>query len=218
MSTTQTTRPDIAHPSDDSEAATTPDGAGIAEVPRLPVMASSTRATLQAWDTNSDLERPATPTSVWGRRGVWLGLAAFVVAAIGEALLFAEDKRGLGVILLVAGALVGVTAWNGRRSTPLPDLRTRTGWWRITWRREVAVRLVGVAAAVGLAVGSIAAYISSPNEIFGGQGVLWLAGMAVLVASCARWYSRTMDDGRWTIDDRPMRYRTSVLSPRPSVR
>src|SRR5438046_1559970 len=112
MSITQTTRPDIARPSDDP-GATTASGAGLTDAPHLPVPAPSLPvAALQAWDTDSDLERPVNPTSVWGRRGVWLGLAAFLVAAIGEALLFAEDKRGLGVFLLLAGALVGVTAWN----------------------------------------------------------------------------------------------------------
>src|SRR5512133_1155520 len=131
MSITQTTRPDIADQSDDPAAAT----AGTGEATYLPIRTSTAPAAsvLQAWDTDSDLEQPTGGTSVWGRRGLWLGLVAFFVAAVGEALLFAEDRRGLGVILLLVGAAVGVTAWNGRRSTALPDLRTRRGWWRIAW-------------------------------------------------------------------------------------
>src|SRR5437773_1275823 len=83
MSVTQTTRPDIAHLSAESEAATVVGGAGLTDAPHLPVPASSLPvAALQAWDTDSDLEQPASATSVWGRRGVCLGLAVLWLAGM----------------------------------------------------------------------------------------------------------------------------------------
>ncbi len=147
----------------------------------------------QPWDTTSDsAEQAGQPASVWERRGLWLGLAALLVAAVGEYLLFAESSRGWGVGLLLAAVLAGVVAWSGARSTPVPFVSTGKGtvWWRIAWRRGLALRLAGITAAMSLSIGSIVAYMHDPFAIFGLQGLLWLVGIGLLLMSCAFWYPR----------------------------
>jgi hypothetical protein len=164
----------------------------------------------QPWDTTSDsAEQAGQSDSFWERRGLWLGLAALFVAAVGEYLLFAESSRGWGVGLLLAAALAGVVAWSGARSMPVAFASRGQGtlWRRIAWRRGLALRLAGITAAMALSIGSIVAYMHDPYAIFGLQGVLWLAGMALLLLSCAFWYPRRdavleTDEGRPTTDDR----------------
>ncbi|MGI8586390.1 MAG: ArnT family glycosyltransferase [Chloroflexia bacterium] len=134
-----------------------------------------------------------TPNAIgqaWAARGVWLGLLALVVGAAGEQLLFHEELRGLGMAVLVLAVLLGVLAWNGAPVATGLDAGAERPWRHIAWRRELLLRLAGIAGAVGLAVGSIAAYIAAPNEIFGLQGQLWLGSMGLLLLSCARWYPR----------------------------
>jgi hypothetical protein len=125
-----------------------------------------------------------------------------VLAGIGEYLLFADASRGIGVALLVLAMVLGVVAFGGAR--PDADFVASAGkgqpWLRIAWGPRLTLRITGIATAVGLSVGSIAAYLRDPLAIFGLQGVLWLASMAVLVLSCARWYP-TKDEGRLSTKD-----------------
>jgi hypothetical protein len=121
--------------------------------------------------------------------GLWLGTLAFAIGGVGEALLFSEEMRGAGLALLGLGLVAGVVAWRDLRDKPL--LETCAGRATITWRRGLAVRLAGIALASGLSLGSVLAYLADPNAIFGLQGVLWLAGICLLLVSCSRWYSRT---------------------------
>jgi Dolichyl-phosphate-mannose-protein mannosyltransferase len=134
-------------------------------------------------------------------RAVWLGVVAFAVGGGGEALLFSEDARGLGLALLGLGTVLGVIAWRDLRDAPLLETRNREGRW-IAWRRGLAIRVAGIALASCLSVGSVAAYLADPNALFGLQGVLWLAGMCLLLISCARWYPRSggdaADQAPWT--------------------
>ncbi len=98
-----------------------------------------------------------------------------------------------GMVLLVAGTLLGIAALASAR--PAADFVARAGkgsraWLQIAWRPLLAVRLAGILASVCLSAGSIIAYTRDPLAIFGLQGVLWLAGMALLLLSCALWYPR----------------------------
>ncbi|MGA7731547.1 MAG: glycosyltransferase family 39 protein, partial [Chloroflexia bacterium] len=71
---------------------------------------------------------------------------------------------------------------------------------RILGRRRY-LRLVGITAAMLLTVGSLVAWWQEPQAVFGWQGVLWLAGMVVFVASCARWpvaQGRVADREPWS--------------------
>jgi len=66
------------------------------------------------------------------------------------------------------------------------------------------LRLLGIAGALGLLAASLQTYWANPNEIFGLQGILWLASIALLLVSCARWYSSDSKAGllpRWTLGE-----------------
>ncbi|MDQ3929037.1 MAG: glycosyltransferase family 39 protein, partial [Chloroflexota bacterium] len=85
------------------------------------------------------------------------------------------------------GVLLGVFAWSGTRDrlSPADELRApavRAG------RRELVLRLSGIVAALLLALGGVLAWFAEPGAVFGWQGVLWLASMAVFVLSCYRWH------------------------------
>ena len=93
-------------------------------------------------------------------------------------------------------------------------------------RRKFLKAGLGTAAGIALTSGAVhpvtaagTPTLATPDEMFGWQGVLWLAGMVALVVSCARWYGRTMDESspsahRWTDDALPVP-QSSVLSPQP---
>ncbi|MFL5731712.1 MAG: glycosyltransferase family 39 protein [Chloroflexia bacterium] len=150
-----------------------------------------------AISNRADGPRPSLhPTQTWNRistalgasnRVLWLGALALTVGGVGEALLFSEEWRNLGLALLGLALVVAVIAWGNLRDRPLL-LAAEGAGEGIESRRSLILRLAGIALAAGLGLGSVLAYLAAPNALFGAQGVLWLAGMALLVASCARWY------------------------------
>jgi hypothetical protein len=167
----------------------------------------------QPWDSDADSgQQEGRQSSTSTLVTLWLAPVAVVLAGIGEYLLFADASRGTGVALIVLGMLLGIAAFAGARPAPdfLPSAGKGQPWLRIAWGPTLTLRLTGVAVAVCLSAGSIMAYLRDPGAIFGLQGVLWLASMAVLLVSCARWYPtkdegrKTTDDGRPTTDDRPV--------------
>ncbi len=191
----------------------------------IPVPSILEENTVLPWDTQSDtverqsgkLKRSALPPrseqsatsdisiftyGVLGKRLAWLAIPAFLLGGIGEAMLFSDSTRLQGVILLLVAALVGVLGWHGARDLSLMHSRPGALWRSITWRPVLLARLVGVVAGAGLAVASIRAYMADPSAIFGLQGVLWLASMAVLAVSCAGWYTKrdaeTTPEPAWT--------------------
>src|SRR5690242_15851581 len=44
-------------------------------------------------------------------RALWVGAVAFMVGGVGQALLFSEERRSLGLALLGLGLVLGVVAW-----------------------------------------------------------------------------------------------------------
>ncbi|HYP18940.1 MAG TPA: glycosyltransferase family 39 protein, partial [Chloroflexia bacterium] len=124
----------------------------------------------------------------WKARPVWLGVLAFLVGAAGQVLLFEEPQRALGVVLLVGALVLAMVAWSGLRDAPLLTATPEPARRLLNMRPELALRLVGIAVSLGLLVGSYMAWYRQPDDIFGWQGVLWLASMAVLLISCAQWY------------------------------
>jgi 4-amino-4-deoxy-L-arabinose transferase-like glycosyltransferase len=133
---------------------------------------------------------PAVPLArrlagVWSVRGVTLGLGALVVGGLGEALLFPEATRAVGTLMLAGAMALAVAAWYDTHNAPLLTPATPGA---ATGRRIRAARLAGIAAALALAGGGIAAALAQPAAVVGWQGVLWLASMALLLLSCARWY------------------------------
>jgi hypothetical protein len=127
-------------------------------------------------------------------RGVRGGLLAAIIAGVGEALLFPEATRAVGALVLAGALLLAALVWRDLPDAPLLTLRPTGLRGLITWRAGLLVRLVGIGGAVGLAVEGILAWLLHPAEIFGLQGVLWLASMGLLLLSCARWYPATQTE------------------------
>lgn len=142
---------------------------------------------------------------VWSHRGVWLGLAAIIASAYGQAALFQEDRRPQAWWLLGGAMALAAIAWSGipdiRLLAPVPGPRRRF-LQLVRWRRGLALRLAGIGLSIALFWGSLQAWYNKPDEIFGLQGYLWLASMGMLLLSCARWYPTGKEvqrlEPRWT--------------------
>lgn len=134
--------------------------------------------------------RPTPLWRAWRVRDVALALPALLLACAGEALLFDEGRRGWGATLLAVGVLLGALAWSGARDRPLTAASRDPGVGaarRESARRETALRLGGLVAALLMWGGSIVAWFADPGAVFGLQGLLWVASMAVFALSCYRW-------------------------------
>jgi hypothetical protein len=131
---------------------------------------------------------------IGAERGVVVGLVAAVLAGVGEALLFPEGTRVAGTALLAVAMIAAALAWRDLPDAPLLTLRAEGLRGLITWRSGLLVRLVGIGGAVGLAIEGIVAWLLHPDELFGLQGVFWLASMGLLLLSCARWYPATQTE------------------------
>ena len=122
----------------------------------------------------------------WRTRDLVLALPALLLCCVGETLLFDEGLRTWGVALLGMGVLLGALAWSNTRDKPVPPVEQGRG--TLPARRGRALRVVGVGAAIMLAGGGLVAWFVEPEAVFGLQGVLWLASIAVFVLSCYRWH------------------------------
>jgi 4-amino-4-deoxy-L-arabinose transferase-like glycosyltransferase len=106
---------------------------------------------------------------------------------LGQFLLFYDGQRRLGGALLVAAMLLGVLAWGRAQVTPRPAPDDTHQNEQVITPRELALRLSGITGAILLACGGMAAWLASPDEVFGLQGALWLASIFIFASSCARW-------------------------------
>lgn len=150
---------------------------------------------------------------LWLHRGIWLGLAAIIVCALGQAALFQVERRGEGVLLQVLAMVMAAVAWSGLRDAQLlPTGGDPRRQWRqlVRWRGWLVLRLAGIALSLTLLWLSFQSYYQQPDAFFGAQGYLWLASMAVLLVSCARWYPgsgvNTSTGAPWT------RYEALILA------
>lgn len=121
----------------------------------------------------------------WRMRDVVLGLAALLICGVGEARLFDEGLRDLGAVLLGIGVLLWALAWSNTRDEPILVVGHRPG--TLPARQEPVLRMVGIGSALLLASGGVLAWFAAPDALFGLQGVLWLASIAVFLLSCYRW-------------------------------
>lgn len=153
------------------------------------------QATVQAQDGEESVTKRDERglRGVWARRGIWMGPLAFMIGALGEVFLLDEAKRSLGGWMQVVAGVLAVLAWSSIRDRPVltRNLEARKRWKElVTWRRGLALRLVGIAGSLALLVASFFAFWAKPDDFFGLQGALWLASMGLLLLSCARWYPR----------------------------
>lgn len=129
-------------------------------------------------------------TRLWAARAIWLGLLAFLVGGLGELVLLLQVAPALGGAILVLAMLLGVLAWRARAEGLLPSASAAGQATHIAWRPVLLLRLAGLGWALALDLLALRAYLDSPSEIFGLQGWLWIASMALFLGACARWYPR----------------------------
>ncbi|MFN2468038.1 MAG: glycosyltransferase family 39 protein [Gaiellaceae bacterium] len=125
-------------------------------------------------------------------RPIALGALALLVGALAEALLVRAGWREAGFALLIAAMALGVAAW-GRRGE-LAELLPPEAVRRRPARHipgASRTRLAAIGGAVLLTTASLVAWFADPGATFGPQGVLWLAGIALLLAACVRWRGGT---------------------------
>lgn len=137
--------------------------------------------------TRDSAGRPTLPWRAWRVRDVALALPALLLAGAGEALLFDERSRAWGAALLGLAVLLGAVAWSGTGAKHSPVVGPYEGGEGVG-RRELALRVGGIVVALSLSGGGMLAWAAEPGALFGLQGVLWLASMAVFVLSCYRWH------------------------------
>jgi 4-amino-4-deoxy-L-arabinose transferase-like glycosyltransferase len=117
--------------------------------------------------------------------GLWLGILAYLLALLGTVALAPEGIRLIGAGLLVAAATLAVLAW-GRQAwiTVFPKERPAGAQ---AARPGSRWPLAASAGAVVILLGADLAFAADPGEAFGPAGWLWLASMALLVASTLAW-------------------------------
>ena len=111
---------------------------------------------------------------------VWAGLIVYLIALLGTLLLANESARLWAVLLLVASAVLAVVLWDRQNWIPAfsSDATTPAG----VYRRRLFY-LLGVTIAMLLVLVADLRYAAEPTETFGLAGILWIAGMALLLCS-----------------------------------
>jgi hypothetical protein len=117
--------------------------------------------------------------ALYGPR-VWAGPIVYLIALLGTWPLANESARPWAVLLLIASAVLAVVLW--RRQTWIPafpsDATTPAGVYR-----GRLFYLLGVTIAVLLVLAADLRYAAAPSETFGLAGILWIAGIALLLCS-----------------------------------
>ena len=111
---------------------------------------------------------------------VWAGPIVYLIALLGTLLLGNESARLWAVLLLVGAAVLAVVLW-GRENwisafTSDATARTRVNRSRLFY-------LFGVTIAMLLVLAADLRYAAAPTETFGLAGILWIAGIALLLCS-----------------------------------
>jgi Dolichyl-phosphate-mannose-protein mannosyltransferase len=111
---------------------------------------------------------------------VWAGPIVYLIALLGTWLLASQSARPWAVLLLIVSAVLAVVLWGRQNWTPAfaSDATARTA---VT--RSRLFYLLGVTIAVLLAIAADLRHAVAPNETFGFAGVLWLAGIGLLLYS-----------------------------------
>ena len=117
--------------------------------------------------------------ALYGPR-VWAGPIVYLIALLGTWLLANESARPWAVLLLIASAVLAVVLW-GRQNwiSAFPSDATA----RTHVNRSRLFYLFGVTIAMLLVLAADLRYAAAPSETFGLAGILWIAGMALLLCS-----------------------------------
>jgi Dolichyl-phosphate-mannose-protein mannosyltransferase len=129
---------------------------------------------------------------------VWAGPIVYLIALLGTWLLANESARPWAVLLLVASAMLAVALWRRQNwvSAFPSDATTPTG----AYRSRLFYSL-GVTIAMLLVLAADLRYIAAPTETFGFAGILWIAGIALLL--CAAFFGSHSLWGGSTAPRRP---------------
>ena len=111
---------------------------------------------------------------------LWGGSIVYLVSLLGTLLLTNEHAQRWAILLLIAAAVFTVLLWGQQKWIPAfwNDVSSPT-----PLNRSRFFCVVGLAIAVLLVLAADLRYIAAPNEIFGVAGILWLAGMCLLLFS-----------------------------------
>ena len=112
--------------------------------------------------------------------GVWAAPFVYLIALLGTWLLANESARPWAFLLLIASAVLAVVLW-GRQNWPYAFPSDSTAPTHIN--RSRLFYLLGVGMALLLVLAADLRYAAAPNETFGLAGILWIAGIALLLCS-----------------------------------
>lgn len=108
----------------------------------------------------------------------WGGSIVYLISLVGTLLLANERARHWAVLLLIAAAVLAVLLW-GRQKWIIAfsnDVNVSTAVNRSRFSHWTAL-----AVAVLFVLAADLRYVATPNETFGVAGILWLAGIALLL-------------------------------------
>ena len=111
---------------------------------------------------------------------VWAAPFVYLIALLGTWLLANESARPWAFFLLVASAVLAVVLW-GRQNWPYAFPSDSTAPKHIN--RSRLFYLLGLGMATLLVLAADLRYAAAPNETFGLAGILWIAGIALLLCS-----------------------------------
>jgi 4-amino-4-deoxy-L-arabinose transferase-like glycosyltransferase len=111
---------------------------------------------------------------------VWAGPFVYLIALIGVLLLANDSARPWAVLLLVAATVLAVVLW-GRQNWTSAFPSDATARTRVN--RSRSFYLLGVAIAMLLVLAADLRHAAAPTETFGLAGILWIAGLALLLCS-----------------------------------
>jgi 4-amino-4-deoxy-L-arabinose transferase-like glycosyltransferase len=111
---------------------------------------------------------------------VWASPVVYLIALIGTWLLANESARPWAVLLLITSAVLAVVLWGCQNWIPAfpfdATARTRVNRSRLFY-------LFGVTIAMLLVLAADLRYAAAPTETFGVAGILWIAGMVLLLCT-----------------------------------
>ncbi len=114
------------------------------------------------------------------RADLWAGSIVYLISLLGTLLLANERDERWAVLLLIAAAVLAVLLWGRQKWTPafsnVGNIPTAVNRNRFSYRAALAIAVLAVLAAD-------LRYVAAPNETFGVAGILWLAGICLLLCS-----------------------------------
>jgi 4-amino-4-deoxy-L-arabinose transferase-like glycosyltransferase len=124
---------------------------------------------------------------LWRARSVWLGAIAFAVSLAGTELLRLVSWRVSAVLLLIGAGILAVLAWNNSQwSSAFPADRVTGGTYAQLHRGEAQLSSKALVGAVLLSALSHVTFLAAPHATFGVAGFLWLAAIALIMATALK--------------------------------